>query len=132
MKVTANRTARRTQAAKVRHLKRQARGEFTVEIILATDPKAQSAHRHFTAAVSAGRRPKCLACAHTFRDPNNVAAFLICSNTRGTTAGQVAVCKNCFVLRREQLPMFVDEILHKQLGLTMPWCPAGAAKSVED
>jgi hypothetical protein len=57
--------------------------------------------------------------------PNNVAAFLICSNTRGTKAGQVPICKNCFVLRRETLPLFADEILRKQLGLNINWCPAG-------
>ena len=124
--MTANRTQRRIQVAKVRRLKRQARDEFKVEIVVVTDPRAQSAHRHFSAAVAAGRKPKCLSCSHTFRDPNNAAAFLICSNARGTKAGQIAICKNCYVLRREQLPLFVDKVFQKQLGLTVNWCPDGA------
>jgi hypothetical protein len=127
MATKPNRTARWAQASKVRHLKKQARGQFTVGIVSVNDAKAAVAHRHLSAAVAAGKRPQCLACSYIFRDPQNVAAFLICSNARGTKAGQIAICKNCYVLRREQLPLFVNEVLQKQLGISGVWRPGDDA-----
>lgn len=75
------------------------------------------AGRYFAAAVAAGRKPKCLACSHLFVAAKDCAAFMIVSSKHGTKAGQIPICKNCFVLRHATLPIFVDEAMQQQLGV---------------
>lgn len=114
---SANRTQRRAQAAQVRHLKKQARGRFTAVIIPADDPRSAAAHHNFNVVVADGRLPKCLACSHYFHKPD-AAAFLVVSNSRGSKAGEIPICKNCLVLRRAALPIFIEEVMRKQLGVS--------------
>ena len=61
----------------------------------------------------------------TQRSLHRAPASVFAALTRGTKAGQIAIRKNCYVLRREQLPIYVEEVLQRQLasGLNINWCP---------